>query len=198
MYQMDEWMKTIVKLHAVTNTPTSFLCRHCPSGRLLLLLLHMKAHSAPYSMILKGSIAGKFHHWKRLIHGFVNENWLFFFHSGSCAWRSDNPFKHSRLSLFGFKVRHHYFCPQPGLNPHECVRSCFPSSSSLSSEVWRGKDRPQRSEVGCDRPGAEPPQAPSGPARLPALLGNPRQVCLYSCLFMYSLFDLYENVFQSY
>ena len=62
-------------------------------------------------------------------------------------------------------------------------RSCeyiFPSSSSFSFEVRWGKDRPQRAEVGCDRPGAEPPQAPSRPTCLPALLGNPWQVWFFS------------------
>lgn len=52
------------------------------------------------------------------------------------------------------------------------------ASSSLSPEVRRSKDGPQRPEVGRDRPGAEPSQAPSGPTRLPALLGNPGQVWL--------------------
>lgn len=67
----------------------------------------------------------------------------------------------------------------------------FSSSSSLSFEVWWGKDRPQRTEVGCDRPGTEPPQTPSRPACLSALLGNPWQVCLLSYLF-----HVYSSVFH--
>lgn len=69
----------------------------------------------------------------------------------------------------------------------------FYFSSSLSFEVRRGKDGPKCAEVGCDRPGAESPQAPSGPAGLFALLGNSRQVFILPLalqrILIYLLFD---------
>lgn len=82
----------------------------------------------------------------------------------------------------------------------------FLFSSSLPFEVWRGKDRPKCAEVGCDRPGAESPQAPSGPACLPSLLGNSRQVltclvwsviCYVKCFFfIWNQLTLLPNCFS--
>lgn len=51
-------------------------------------------------------------------------------------------------------------------------------SPSIPPQVRRSAHGPQRAEMGRDCAGAEPPQTPPGPTRLPALLGDAGQVML--------------------